>query len=80
MATDLTRTTMTLEAAAFAALRHFRHLDESNAAIHLGNVRFSPITFQLARALVDHDRRNEQDPDVAQVLSHDGSYEWDMGR
>lgn len=72
--------TMTLEAAAFAALRHFRHLDESNAAIHLGAVRFSPITFQLARALVDHDRHNEHDPDVAGVMLHDGAYEWDKGR
>lgn len=72
--------TMTLEAAAFMALRHFRHLDESNAAIHCGTVRFSPITFQLARALADHDRHNEKDPDVAAVLAHDGDYEWDMGR
>jgi len=72
--------TMTLEAAAFEALRHFRHLDESNAAIHCGGVRFSPITFQLARALVDFDRDNEKDPDVAAVAAHDGSYDWDRGR
>jgi hypothetical protein len=72
--------TMTLEGAAFVALRHFRHLDESNAAIHCGAVRFSPITFQLARALVDFDRDNEKDPDVAAVIPHDGAYEWDLGR
>ena len=40
-------------------LRYFANLDRSNAAIHTGAVRYSPITFRLAEVLnstgMDHD-------------------------
>lgn len=76
-------------------LRHFAHKDESNAATHGGKVRYSPVTFLVARALesstptvrashgVDDGRDWLNTADTAlleSVLSHDGSYEEDTGR
>jgi len=61
------------------ALRHFVHLDESNAAVHCGAVRYSPLTFRLAEAL---NRRgvNAADAYVRDVIADAGRYEEDKGR
>lgn len=58
------------------ALRHFVHLDESNAAIHCAPVRFSPLTFRLAECLA----RLGDDATPQSVLAHVGQYEEDKGR
>ncbi len=34
-----------------AAVRHHKARDESNAALHLGTVRYSPLTSQLSASL-----------------------------
>lgn len=62
----------------FQCLRHFAHLDESNAAIHCAPVRYSPITFRLAEVLLLE--YNDQDPLVNKVIDHHGEYEEDKGR
>ena len=64
----------------FQCLRHFVHLDESNAAIHCVPVRYSPITFRLAEHLADQDSEQFEDPIVQAVLNHVGQYEEDKGR
>lgn len=64
----------------FQCLRHFVHLDESNAAIHCAQVRYSPITFRLAEYLAELDTEWFDDATVATVLSHVGQYEEDQGR
>jgi hypothetical protein len=76
---------MTLDAVLFQCLRHFVHLDESNAAIHCATVRYSPITFRLAEELMAHssatgDWPAEDDGTVGRVLSHVGLYDEDAGR
>lgn len=75
---------MTLPAVLFQCLRHFVHLDESNAAIHCAPVRYSPITFRLAEelsAVGDPDGEwVDTDDTVARVMSHAGQYEEDTGR
>jgi len=72
-----------IEAASWA-LEHFEALDQSNACIHMGEVRYSPITMALAVALNDV---LPSDPDVqgdrgalGRVLLHRGAYELDTGR
>lgn len=76
---------MALADVLYQALRHFVHLDESNAAIHCAPVRYSPITFRLA----EHLAATLADPDadwvdldntVATVMSHVGQYDEDAGR
>ena len=76
---------MTLSDLLYQCLRHFVHLDESNAAIHCAPVRYSPITFRLAEEL--HSTLSDPDADwvdldntVAIVMSHVGQYEEDTGR
>lgn len=59
------------------ALRHFIHLDESNAAIHCGPVRYSPITFRLANAMSD---MGAGGGDVEAVMRDVGAYQEDRGR
>jgi hypothetical protein len=66
-----------LASAALWALRHLATADQSNAAMHCAEVRFSPITFRLAEAL--HELGYES-PDVLMVMSHKGKYEEDPGR
>ena len=80
--------------AALWALQYFEHEDTANAAIHCAPVRYSPITFRLARALhtagvgaevaglvVERDGIVEMyDNRIAEVLRHDGAYEEDPGR
>lgn len=62
------------------ALRHFKRLDESNAAIHTGSVRYSPITFRLAEAIAAHGIDEAAIGEYAEVLRHKGKYEEDKGR
>lgn len=69
---------MELEELLTQCLRHFVHLDESNAAIHCAPVRYSPITFRLAERLGQG--HLSEDPFVTAVISHVGSYEEDTGR
>ena len=76
---------MTLNALLYQCLRHFVHLDESNAAIHCAPVRYSPITFRLAEqlhsTLIDPDNDwLDLDNTIAIVMSHVGQYEEDLGR
>jgi len=66
--------------AAGHALRHFVHLDESNAAIHTAQVRYSPITFRLAEALAPYAGTLDSTAEVARVIEHVGLYEEDSGR
>lgn len=69
-----------LPGAVHEALRHFVHLDESNAAIHCGEVRYSPITFRLAEYLDALDLADPDDPYMRRVLAHVGQYAEDTGR
>lgn len=76
---------MSLNDLLFQCLRHFVHLDESNAAIHCAPVRYSPITFRLAQELDAQSHTfgewpTEDDGTIARVLSHLGQYEEDPGR
>lgn len=70
----------------FQCLRHFVHLDESNAAIHCGEVRYSPLTFRLAEQLASLPTDSNEveapymDPYVGRVLAHVGLYDEDKGR
>lgn len=68
-----------------SAFEYFYHMDCANAAIHRNNVKFSPITFDLAAEL------RKWWPDyqgipinllscLHHVESHIGKYEMDMGR
>jgi hypothetical protein len=66
-----------LEAVVLLALAHFVHMDKANAAIHCGEVRFSPMTFRLAEAVPHLAATND---DVAEVWQHRGAYEEDRGR
>jgi hypothetical protein len=62
------------------ALRHFYHLDHSNAAFHCAEVRYSPITFRLASALVELDPSESHVDPARTVLFDVGRYEEDKGR
>lgn len=59
-------------------LNHFYHTDCANAAIHMADVRFSPITFRLAEAL--RDSGGDVTPEMYKVLDHVGMYPEDRGR
>jgi hypothetical protein len=68
------------------ALKQNYHLDKSNAAVHTSPVRYSPLTFRLAEALVDMGflERSEPDPEgvhiLAEVTTDAGAYAEDPGR
>ena len=68
-----------LQEAALWALEHFEAMDQANAKVHCAPVRYSPITFRLARALYEY---SDDTPPVAvqDVISHDGQYQEDTGR
>ena len=69
-----------LEAATWA-LAYFEHYDTANAAVHCAPVRYSPITFRLARALNEvWPEGEEPTPELFDVLNHDGAYPEDTGR
>lgn len=65
-------------------LRHFTYADRANAAVHCAPVRYSPITFDVARMLASQfDLRLVADADVlliGEVLGDVGRYELDLGR
>lgn len=76
---------MSLQDTLFHALRHFVHLDESNAAIHCATVRYSPLTFRLAEQLMAYANSSgewpaDDDGTISRVLGHLGQYEEDAGR
>lgn len=64
--------------------RYFVHMDESNAAIHCADVRYSPITFRLAEQLHELDmypsllKRNGDL--LKRVMAANGTYAEDAGR
>lgn len=67
-------------------LKHFAHLDHSNAVVHMSPVRYSPITFRLAEALHvgrpwTYDYRSPLDVHLIEAVLHDrGHYPEDRGR
>lgn len=67
------------------AFRYFVHHDHANAALHLSDVRYSPITFRLA-ALLDPHYATIAGADASDgvlldtVKAHAGRYEEDRGR
>ena len=71
-----------METLLYQCFRHFYHLDQSNAAVHMAPVRYSPITFRLAEAIQDlvTEVSNDIYPDVYGVLLDLGAYEEDKGR
>lgn len=73
---------MTLNDVLFQCLRHFAHMDESNAAMHCAAVRYSPITFRLAEELMAQSSAltEEDDGTISRVMSHVGQYAEDTGR
>ena len=67
-----------LEEAVRYSFYYFYHLDKANACVHKAQVKYSPITFELARVLFDI--APTQHTAVNEVLSHVGKYELDPGR
>lgn len=63
----------------FVCFNYFVNLDRSNAAIHIAPVKYSPITFRLAMEIRDQFGTGS-DPDLAEVLHHQGQYAEDKGR
>ena len=63
--------------AALWAVQHFEATDRANAAMHCAPVRYSPVTFRLARAL---HACGATDAYVQRVIDHDGAYAEDPGR
>lgn len=63
-------------------LRFFVHRDRMNAAVHVGEVRYSPLTFRVAGAIVSDypDTITAVDMDVRAVLADVGAYQEDTGR
>jgi hypothetical protein len=66
-----------LYAATHTALLYFKHMDQANAKIHVGEVRYSPLTFRLAEALSATGWRSDA---IVEVMSHRGQYVEDPGR
>lgn len=69
-------TTALVEAAGAAFAYHY-HRDRMNAISHLGNPKYSPITFALAKALTP---AGISTPELEEVRSHSGRYGLDYGR
>lgn len=69
---------MNLEDVLTWCLIHFVHADEANAAMHCAEVRYSPITFRLAEALVS--LGENEHPLVVAVMLDRGAYVEDTGR
>lgn len=72
--------------ALYQSFLHFYHLDHSNAAIHTGSVRYSPITFRLSEALKQKDvyiqvvHEGWSEHELIAVWKHAGQYPEDTGR
>lgn len=63
------------------AFRQNFHLDHSNASIHCGAVRYSPLTFRLAEKIAEQTKVDQDHfSDVWLVLSDRGAYAEDKGR
>jgi hypothetical protein len=58
----------------YYSFEYFYHMDCANSAIHMTDVKFSPITFRLANLLPGVTEN------VQHVHSHKGKYETDPGR
>ena len=73
---------MNLEEVLNYAFQQNYHLDHSNAAIHCGKVRYSPLTFRLAEQISRFANAHNQDitEEVATVMRDKGAYEEDKGR
>lgn len=59
------------------ALEHFEATDRANAHIHMSQVRYSPITMELAEALKDNGCTGQA---IETVLADRGRYPLDRGR
>lgn len=74
---------LALDQVLWECFRHFAHLDESNAAMHTAQVRYSPITFRVAEHL-EHLDLSWLYPTNASLLDNvlraRGTYEEDAGR
>lgn len=67
----------------YSAFAHFKAMDEANAAVHVADVRYSPLTFRLAELLEDWELDYLAEPAgeaVKTVLTHRGRYAEDPGR
>ena len=63
------------------SLRHFKSMDEANAAVHCAPVKYSPITFACAEAVIAmFGNGSDEATDALEVLAHRGAYELDAGR
>lgn len=69
------------------ALLYFYHMDQANAAIHMTNVKFSPITFALAQKCIEDNiytpvgiGRGLLRSAAAEVMSQKDLYPLDTGR
>lgn len=64
------------------AFEYMYHMDKANACMHCAQVKFSPITFRLANVLIDGCNKGFIDftPELKEVESHIGLYDWDPGR
>ena len=73
---------MTLLQVLLAAFRQNFHLDHSNAQIHCGTVRYSPLTFRLAEQIqvIEPHVSASHFSDVWMVLADKGVYAEDPGR
>jgi len=70
-----------LQDAALWALQYFERTDAANAAVHCAPVKYSPITFRLARALHAVWPPEEiMTEELRRVMQHDGLYQEDAGR
>jgi hypothetical protein len=63
--------------AAHNALLYFKYMDQANAKVHVGEVRYSPLTFRLAEALSATGWRSDA---IMDVMAHRGQYAEDPGR
>ena len=67
------------------AFEHFYHSDMANAAIHCTEVKFSPVTMDLAKLLSGSgvsftELSSPVQIDIDHVMSHEGLYDLDPGR
>lgn len=66
--------------AALWAFEHFEATDRANAKVHCAPVKYSPITFRLARALREVWPSGDYTDAMMNVYAHDGAYGEDKGR
>lgn len=68
---------MDIMTAAIYAFDHLYHEDKANAAVHVSQVKFSPIVFRLAEALKKEGLTSRN---IEEVMADRGKYEEDTGR